>query len=388
MTRLTAPFLDDPALKQVLAALSAEGAQALIVGGAVRNALLGEPVADVDIATSARPGETLRLAETAGLRTVPTGIDHGTITVIAGGRGFEVTSFRRDVETFGRRAVVAYSDRIEEDAQRRDFTMNAIYATSTGEVLDPVGGLEDLARRRLRFVGDPHDRISEDYLRILRFFRFLAWYGREAELQAVAACGELRAGLARISRERIGYEIRRLLNAPDPSPSVALMTETGVLTQVLPGADASDLPELVEAEHEYGTGALTAWPRRLALLAPPDAAEALRLSRDETRTQDQIAQALTMPAPVAAYHFGRAVAAQSVLIRAARGETPPFGWCHRLARGAEAKFPLTARDLMPQLSGPALGQALRRAEAAYIDSDFTLPREALLQIALQPEAGS
>src|SRR5690606_22631222 len=151
MTRLTAPFLDDPALKQVLAALSAEGAQALIVGGAVRNALLGEPVADVDIATSARPGETLRLAETAGLRTVPTGIDHGTITVIAGGRGFEVTSFRRDVETFGRRAVVAYSDRIEEDAQRRDFTMNAIYATSTGEVLDPVGGLEDLARRRLRF---------------------------------------------------------------------------------------------------------------------------------------------------------------------------------------------------------------------------------------------
>ncbi|MFC3570836.1 CCA tRNA nucleotidyltransferase [Paracoccus simplex] len=386
MTRLTAPFLDDPALARVLAALSAEGAQALIVGGAVRNALLGEPVADVDISTSARPEDSIRLAEAAGLRSVPTGIDHGTVTVIADGRGFEVTSFRRDVETDGRRAVVAYSDRIEEDAQRRDFTMNALYATASGKVLDPVGGLPDLAARRLRFVGDPRARIAEDYLRILRFFRFLAWYGREADLQALAACRELRAGLAGISRERIGHEMRKLLDAPDPSRAVALMAEAGVLSLVLPGADPGDLPELVEAEHEFGTGALPCWPRRLALLAAPNAAGALRLSRDEARSQDQIAAALALHPPVAAWRHGRAVAAQSVLIRAARGEAPPFGWCHELARGAEAKFPLAARDLMPELSGPALGEALKRAEAAWIESDFTLPREVLRRIALRQEA--
>lgn len=386
MTRLTAPFLDDPALKQVLAALSAKGAQVLIVGGAVRNALLGEPVADVDISTSARPDETIRLAEAGGLRTVPTGIEHGTVTVIAGGRGFEVTSFRRDVETFGRRAVVAYSDRIEDDAHRRDFTMNALYATASGQVLDPVGGLPDLAARRLRFVGDPHARIAEDYLRILRFFRLLAWYGREADLTALAACRELRGGLSSISKERIGHEIRKLLNAPDPSRAVALMAESGVLPLVLPGADASDLAELIEIEQEYGAGALPVWPRRLALLAPQHAAEALRLSRDETRAQDHIAQALTLPAPVAAYRLGRAFAAQSVLIRAAHGEKPAFGWCHELARGAAAKFPLTARDLMPALSGPALGEALHRAETAFVESDFTLPRDALLRIALQQEA--
>ncbi|RDD96216.1 CCA tRNA nucleotidyltransferase [Paracoccus pantotrophus] len=386
MTRLTAPFLDDPALEQVLAALSAGGAQALIVGGAVRNALLGEPVADVDISTSARPEETVQLAEAAGLRSVPTGIEHGTVTVIADGRGFEVTSFRRDVETDGRRAVVAYSDRIEDDARRRDFTMNALYATASGEVLDPVGGLPDLAARRLRFVGDPRARIAEDYLRILRFFRLLAWYGREADLHALAACRELRQGLAGISKERIGHEMRKLLDAPDPSHAVALMAEAGVLPLVLPGADASDLPELVEIEREYGTGALPCWPRRLALLGAPNPAEALRLSRDEARTQDRIAQALTMPALAAAYRLGRASAAQAVLIRAARGDRPAFGWCHELARGAGAKFPLTARDLMPDLSGPALGEALRRAEDAFVESDFTLPREALLRIALQQEA--
>ena len=203
MTLQTVALPDDPALQQVLSALSAEGAQALVVGGAVRNALLGEPISDIDIATSARPAEPARLAKAAGLRTVPTGFDHGTITIIADGRGYEATTFRRDVETDGRHAVVAYSDSIEEDARRRDFTMNALYATADGRVLDPVGGLSDLAARKLRFVGDARARITEDYLRILRFFRFLAWYGREADMQALA-------------------RLRRLLHRPeyhvDPRP--------------------------------------------------------------------------------------------------------------------------------------------------------------------------
>lgn len=389
MSRLTASLLADPALARVLAALAADGAQALIVGGAVRNALLGEPVADIDIATSARPDQVIALANAAGLRTVPTGIDHGTVTVIADGHGFEVTSFRRDVETDGRRAVVAFSDSLQHDAERRDFTMNALYADASGRVLDPVGGLADLAARRLRFVGEPRERITEDYLRILRFFRFLACYGREADLHALAACRELRAGLAGISRERIGHEMRKLLAAPDPTHALTLMAEAGILPQVLPGADASDMRDLIEAEHEYGTGALPRWPRRLALLAADAPASALRLSRDETRAQEQIAQALALPLPEAAYRHGTEATAQAVLIRAARGQAPAFGWCHEIARGAAAHLPIGARDLMPGLSGAALGRALRRAETAYIASDFRLPPESLRRIALQdpePEA--
>ena len=384
MTQQTVALPDDPALIQVLSALSAEGAQALVVGGAVRNALLGEPICDIDIATSARPEDTIRLARAAGLRTVPTGFDHGTITIIADGRGYEATTFRRDVETDGRHAVVAYSDSIEEDARRRDFTMNALYATADGRVLDPVGGLSDLAARKLRFVGDARARITEDYLRILRFFRFLAWYGREADMQALAACHELRAGLSGISRERIGHEIRKLLAAPDPTQAVAFMAEAGVLPIVLPGADSTDLSELIEAERDFGTGALPRWPRRLALLAPDDAAGALRLSRDEARMQAHLTDAQTMPPPAAAYRFGRAVAAQSVLIGAAHGKIPPFGWCHDIARATKAKFPLIAADLVPELTGAALGRALRRAESAWIDSDFTLTRVELLALAHRP----
>lgn len=384
MTRLNAPFLSDPGLLQVLAALTRDGHQALVVGGAVRNALLGEPVSDTDIATSALPPDTIRLVQAEGLRAVPTGIEHGTVTVIAEGRGYEVTTFRRDVETDGRRAVVAFSDDIAQDARRRDFTMNALYADAAGQVLDPVGGLPDLAARRLRFVGDPRQRIAEDYLRILRFYRFLACYGRQADLHALAACAELRDGLAGISRERIGHEMRKLLAAPDPSRAIALMAEAGVLRLVLPGADPSDLPDLIAAEQDFGSGALPAWPRRLALLAPDDAAGAMRLSRDEARAQDHITQALALPPPVAAYRLGRGPAAQSVLIRAARGTAPAFGWCHAIADAAQARFPLSARDLMPDLAGPALGQALKRAEDAFVDSGFRLTPERLRQIALSP----
>lgn len=388
MTRITAPFLTDPALHRVLAALQSEGAQALIVGGAVRNALLGEPVSDIDISTSARPTDTIRLAEAAGLRAIPTGIDHGTVTLVADTRAFEVTSFRRDVETDGRRAVVAFSDSIQDDAQRRDFTMNALYADASGRVLDPVGGLPDLAARRLRFVGEPRARIAEDYLRILRFFRFLACYGREADLQALAACTALRAGLRGISRERIGHEMRKLLGAANPGPALALMSESGVLPLVLPGADASDMAELVAAEQDFGTGALPRWPRRLVLLGADDPGEALRLSRDEARELDRIVQALPLPPAIAAFRHGRRAAAQAVLIRSARGTAPPFGWCHDIARGDQAQFPLSAADLMPALSGPALGRALKRAETAWLDSGFTLEADALRDLALSEKSAS
>ncbi|WP_167620034.1 CCA tRNA nucleotidyltransferase [Paracoccus ravus] len=382
--RIEAEFLQDSGLRRVLSALNDAGHQALIVGGAVRNALLGERVVDVDIATSALPEETRRLTEKAGLRAVPTGIDHGTITVVAEGHGYEVTTFRRDVETDGRRAVVAFSDRIDEDAQRRDFTMNALYADASGEVIDPVGGLPDLAARRLRFVGAPRARITEDYLRILRFYRFHAWYGAagKADPEALAACADLAAGLEGISRERIGAEMRKLLAAPDPSEAVGLMAAAGILARTLPGADAAHLPALIAAEN----GTPSDWSCRLTLLAADDPARYLRLSRDEERQQEKLTEAARLPLPEAAYRHGARIARLAALIQTARGAPPAPGWDAQIDRAAACRLPIAARDLMPQITGPALGEALRRAESAYIASGFSLNRDELKRIALEPSA--
>ncbi|AUH64533.1 CCA tRNA nucleotidyltransferase [Paracoccus zhejiangensis] len=377
--RISGPFLTDPALLAVLDAIEAGGHRVFLVGGAVRNALLGEPIGDVDLSTDARPERVVELAQAAGLKPVPTGIEHGTITVVSGGTGFEVTTFRRDVETDGRRAIVAFSDSIEEDAERRDFTMNALYATRAGEVIDPVGGLDDLAARRLRFVGDPEERIHEDYLRILRFFRFHAWYGREAEPQALAACAALAGGLAGISKERIGAEMRKLLAAPDPSDALALMTETGILARVLPGADPAQMPALIAAEGD----AAPAWPRRLALLGADDAADALRLSRAEAGEQAQLAGALAANWSLneAGYRLGAALATDIALVRAARGLRLPEGWRDQIAAAARARLPIAAADLMPELQGPALGQGLKAAEARWIAEGFATPAANLIETA-------
>lgn len=392
--RLPQAIIGDPGLQRVLAALAPH--RALVVGGAVRNALLGMPVEDIDIATDARPERVVDLARAAGLKPVPTGIEHGTVTVVAEGRGYEVTTFRRDVETDGRRAVVAFSDRIEEDAARRDFTMNALYAAPSGEVLDPVGGLPDLAARRLRFVGDPDCRIAEDYLRILRFFRFHAWYGRPgaADPAALAACARGAEGLARISRERIGAEMRKLLSAPDPVEALRLMEEAGVLARVLPGAGADGLAalEAVAPGGAAGPGAVCPrtpedisakkrdWPLRLAALGADDPAGALRLSRAEARVQEDLRSDL--PLAEAAYRLGAARAVQLAALRASRGEALRADWREQIAFAARQVLPISAADLSDRLSGPALGRGLRAAEAAWIEGGFVVPAPALVDIAL------
>ncbi|HMM07814.1 MAG TPA: CCA tRNA nucleotidyltransferase [Paracoccus solventivorans] len=396
-TRLPEAITGDAALRRVLAALAP--ARALIVGGAVRNALLGEPVSDIDIATDARPELVMERAAAAGLKPVPTGIDHGTVTVVADGRGFEVTSFRRDVATDGRRAEVAFSDRLEDDASRRDFTINALYADAEGEVIDPVGGLADLATRRLRFVGDPDQRIAEDYLRILRFFRFHAWYGRRggADPAALAACARHAAGLSRISRERIGAEMRKLLSAPAPVEAVALMQAAGVLAQLLPGADAGGLSALEAVPDGAAgpgrcpgprdiSGQKMDWQLRLAALGAEDAAGALRLSRAEARVQEELRSAL--PLDEAAYRLGEARAVQLALLRASRGEGLRADWREQIGFAAAQVLPISAADLAGRLSGPALGRGLKAAEAAWIGSGFRLPVAALVDVALQAGDGT
>lgn len=368
-------------VQKVLAMLAGGGHQALLVGGCVRNAALSQPVADIDIATDAPPERVIALAKADGLKPVPTGIDHGTVTVVADHVGHEVTTFRRDVETFGRHATVAFSTDIHDDAARRDFTMNALYATADGTVLDPLGeGLTDLAARRVRFVGDPAQRITEDYLRILRFFRFTAWYGdpdQGMDGEGLAACAAFSAGLETLSRERIGHEMRKLLLAPNPAPAVAAMQASGVLPQVLPGAEAQFLAPLVHLE-----GALPPDPlRRLAVLGGEDPTDRLRLSKTEARRLERLRDALGDAGSDAelGYRYGAETGRDALLIRGASlGQDIPEFSRNRVAFGAAQRFPVTASDLMPGLAGPALGAKLKELETRWIASGFSLSREALL----------
>lgn len=372
---LTAPWLGAEASRRVCETLAATGHRVLYVGGCVRNALLGWPVHDIDLATDLDPAGVVALAEAAGIKAVPTGIAHGTVTLVALGQPFEVTTFRRDVRTFGRQAEVAFSGDIAEDAARRDFTMNALYAEPDGRVVDPLGGLGDLRARRVRFVGDPGARIAEDYLRILRFFRFHAWYGDAAagfDAEGLAAAAARQEGLEQISRERVGAEMTRLLAAPDPAPAVAAMAATGILARILPGADARGLAPLVHVEAL--AGAAPRWPRRLALLGrQPEWDRDLRLPRAESRALDAIAAALEADEAPAqgAFRHGPDAARDAVLLRAASlGTPPPPDLEAELARGAAATFPLRAADL--PLSGPALGAELARLREAWIHADFRL----------------
>ena len=377
--KVSGDWLRSAATQSVLAVLSDAGYHALCVGGCVRNALLAAPVADVDIATDALPETVTNLAEKAGFRAAPTGIEHGTVTIVAEGTGFEVTTFRHDVETFGRHARVAFSANLAQDAARRDFTMNALYAQADGTVIDPIGGLADIAARRVRFVGAPEDRIQEDYLRILRFFRFHAQYGdpdQGLDADALAACALHSAMLETLSRERIGAEMRKLLAAKDPAPAVAAMQACGVLRHILPGADARALPVLVHLE----AGAPGGWLRRLAVLGGEEAPEGLRLSRNELRDFSHIRDGLSSLATPAelGYRLKEVLATDIVLARAAlMGMPPPDAWQDAIATGAHARFPLRPADLMPALQGPALGSALKRAEAHWIASGFTADRETL-----------
>jgi poly(A) polymerase len=378
--RIAGAWLADSATQAVCAALTARGNRALFVGGCVRNALLGRAVADIDIATDATPERTIALAEAAGLHPVPTGLAHGTVTIVAGGRPYEVTTFRRDVETTGRHAVVAFTTDVTEDARRRDFTMNALYAEPPGDVIDPLGGLPDLLARRVRFVGEATERITEDYLRILRFFRFQAWYGDPEEgidAEGLAACAALQDGLDSLSRERVGAEICKLLAADDPAPAVAAMAATGILARVLPGADPAGLAPLVHVEQAAGTA--PAWRRRLACLGgDPAWSEALRLSRADARAVMSIRGALAdgLTPAAAAFRHGPEAARDAALVLAAAtdGSLPP-NLEAELARGAAARLPIAARDL--PLEGLALGAALRRAEAAWLASDLRLDAAAL-----------
>ena len=379
-----------------------------VVGGAVRNTLLGVPVKDVDIATARRPEGVVRIAERLGYKPVPTGIEHGTVTVVTPAGPYEVTTFRADVDTDGRHARVAFTDDMRLDAERRDFTINALYADADGAIHDVIGGLSDLASRTVRFIGSADGRIAEDYLRILRFFRFQAHYGRgRPETDGLKACARHKDGLDRLSPERVWSELRRLLEAPEPGMTLLWMRQTGVLTAVLPesgkwGIDA--IPGLVAAERDLGW---TPDPMlRLMAMVPPDAermaalARRLRMSGAEA---DRLAlwAATAPPGPALSeaalrerlYREGRGgledhlrLALASARARAVEGTDglAEAGGHARLLGIAETwqppAFPLKGRDLIERgaTPGPDLGERLKALEERWIGSGFVLGRDELL----------
>jgi poly(A) polymerase len=395
----TQAWMTDPRTLAVIDALTAEGGDARFVGGAVRNALLGTDVSDVDIATPIPPDEVMRRLAAAGLAAVPTGIAHGTVTAVSGGKPFEVTTLRRDVETDGRRAVIAYTTDWKEDAARRDFTINALYADLAGSVFDYFGGLDDLARRRVRFIGDPKLRIREDYLRILRLFRFHAWYGKgRLDADAYAAARACKAGLKRLSGERVHKELLRLLGAADPIATVEAMQSAGILGEILPGSlQVARLRRLVAIEK--GLSRVPDPLLRLAALIAdsPEAARAIAGAlRFSNADRDRLVQAACPDGTIAPslegahlrrhiYRMGEPAFRDQLLLRwAASGAGVEASWWRALFTAAESwrppRFPLDGEDVMREgvAEGPGVGVILREIEQGWIEADFTLDRPALL----------
>lgn len=409
MTSIAAePWFQAPALRRVFELLNVEGGEARVVGGAVRNSLLGLAAGDVDLATTWRPEEVAERAKAAGIKVVPTGIDHGTVTLVIDGTPFEVTTLRRDVATHGRRAEVAFGTGWKEDAERRDFTINALYANSEGEIFDFVGGLADLESRTLRFIGNAAERVAEDYLRILRFFRFFALYGSgRPDAEGLRACAQARAKLSTLSAERVWGEMKKLLSAEDPGRALLWMRQAGVLGEVLPetekwGIDA--IPGLIAAEKIFS------WAPdpllRLAAIVPPDSerlrglAERLRLSKAEAAYLVRFAEApaIAPTLPDAAldrelYRRGKEgiIARLKLSLASARrkSETDPAflaetaSFQRLLARAEKWQrpvFPLNGADVLKAgvAPGPQVGELLSQLENFWVERNFSVDRATLV----------
>ena len=400
---LDAPWLTSGPAARVLALLNSDGAEARAVGGAVRNELLGLPIGDIDIATSALPDEVVRRARAAGIKSVPTGIEHGTVTLVVDAQPFEVTTLREDVETFGRKAKVAFGRDWVRDAERRDFTINGLSVDADRIVHDYVGGLEDIEARRVRFIGDPDLRIAEDYLRILRFFRIHAAYGQgEPDRAGYLACIAGRTGLAALSAERVRAELMKLVVAPGAAGAVEAMAESGLLQTILGGV-AYTGPFAAMIAVERGLGLPPDATRRLGALAVAVTEDAkrlaprLRLTNNEAKVLDSMGHRWWRLAGMdqararrRLYRLGPERYRDRLLLAWARAgaDADAADWrdlAELPQRWSAPKFPLKAADFVARgiAEGPALGHVLTLAEDAWLAADFPLDKSALEAIADQ-----
>ncbi|MEP3438365.1 MAG: CCA tRNA nucleotidyltransferase [Hoeflea sp.] len=402
-------WFKDPALGRIFALLNEDGKEVRVVGGAVRNALMELPVTDTDLATTWAPEQVMARAEAAGIRAVPTGIEHGTVTLVIDGRGFEVTTLRHDAETDGRRAKVVFGNDWQTDAERRDFTINALYADRSGTIIDLVGGLDDIVSRTVRFIGNPDDRIAEDHLRILRYFRFFAHYGAgRPDAAALKACARARDSLAKLSAERVWKELKTLFKARDPGRALLWMRQAGVLSMVLPESEKWGIDSIAGL---IGTETALGWDPdpmlRLLAIVPPDAARMeelstrLKMSRAEAERLVKWAKAPAISPTMAITALDRLLyrheagpitdrirlSLVSARVRAetdAAALTEAAGHSRHLARAASWErpvFPVSGSDLIAKgvEPGPGMGARLAALEERWIDSNFILDKQALLR---------
>jgi poly(A) polymerase len=401
-------WFNAPELKMVMALLNADGGEARVAGGAVRNSLMGLPISDADIATDLLPEAVMARAKAAGIKAVPTGVEHGTVTLVVDGKPFEVTTLRRDIATDGRHAEVAFGKDWQEDANRRDLTINGLYADKDGNVIDLVGGIADVKSRTVRFIGKAEERIAEDYLRILRYFRFFAHYGAgRPDAEALRAMARGKDGLKQLSAERVWSELKKLFSAHDPCRALLWMRTAGVLTLVLPETEKwgiDEMPGLIEAERIFH------WPvdplLRLANMVPPDGerlkamGERLRLSKQEAKLFEDWVNAPAIPEKIAATAFARMlyrVGASGLIVRLklaiavarakAVGDIQLMTEVARLqALLSQAqdwvapKFPLSGSDVLAigVPAGPKVGELLKQLEDEWVEGNFHADRQALL----------
>ncbi|WP_113327817.1 CCA tRNA nucleotidyltransferase [Agrobacterium cavarae] len=401
-------WFSKPGLQRIFSLLNADGGEARVVGGAVRNALMGLPVGDIDMATTLPPQDVVERAKEAGIKAVPTGIDHGTVTLVVDGEGYEVTTLRRDVTTDGRHAEVAFGTDWKEDAERRDLTINALYADASGEVIDLIGGLADIETKTVRFIGDAATRIAEDHLRILRFFRFFAYYGSgRPDADGLRASARAKDKLSTLSAERVWSEMKKLLSADDPSRALLWMRQAGVLAQILPETEKwgiDSIHGLVATEQALG------WRPdpmlRLASIIPPDAervtvlSSRLRMSKNEAARLDQWAKAPAIDPSLAETALDRLLYRQGVegvktrlklALSSARADMSAGEAAMQkiaklstlLARAEKfnkPSFPLSGADVLAAglPAGPQVGEVLGELEAAWVDGNFAADRDTLL----------
>ncbi len=402
-------WFSKPGLTRIFELLNADGGEVRVVGGAVRNALMGLPVGDIDLATTLPPQDVVERAREAGIKAVPTGIEHGTVTLVVDGEGYEVTTLRRDVETDGRHAQVAFGTDWKEDAERRDLTINALYADASGEVIDLIGGLADIETRTVRFIGDAATRVAEDYLRVLRFFRFFAYYGSgRPDADGLRASARAKDKLSTLSAERVWSEMKKLLSADDPSRALLWMRQAGVLAQILPetekwGIDA--IHGLVAAEQALG------WKPdamlRLAAIIPPDVerlaavSARLRMSKNEAARLEQWAKAPTVDPAMAETALDRllywqkpdgvkmrlrlALSSARADISGGEGSMQKIARLSTLLARAERfqkpVFPLSGADVLATgvAPGPKVGEILGQLEDKWVEGNFALERDGLLE---------
>jgi poly(A) polymerase len=361
--------------------LVSRGYQAYFIGGCVRNALLNIESKDIDIATSAHPKKVLEIMENAELKALPTGIEHGTVTVVADKRNYEITTLREDTETDGRRAKVKFTKSILEDAKRRDFSINAIYSEQDGTILDPLNGIDDILGKRIKFIGDPYARIKEDYLRILRFFRFLALFGKEDENHEIeiTALNNLRDGLDTVSAERKSDEIFKLFAAPNLKYSIFLMEKASINSKIFDASNYDSLTNLKKLEDRLEVAPCAL--RRLAAYTSDNLKLNLRFSNKLVKTHKVLREeaASQKNAAELSYRYNEKLALDTILVRSSlHGTEPSEDIFSRIKVGSVAKFPIKSDDLAEYFSGPKLGEILAYLEQKWIDSDFTLSKKRLL----------